>query len=177
MTPRAMGSLASLAFMAVAGCSGGSSGGGAVPQPPAITTQSIASGRLTAPASNGSTMTLNFTGPIPSDETATVTTDVPAEVIALESGHTIGAGATVTIGPQAVAVVLDRCSGGFAGGPEITLSNNPNIVFYDASVSPPVRVASVAPITLHQVVICSFGTTPPTQTLLPARRYVVVLEV
>ena len=176
MTGRAVGFLASLACVAVAGCGGGSSSS-AAPQPPAITTQSITNGTLTAPASNGSSLTLNFTGAIPADETATVTTDVPAEVMALESGHTVAAGATVMVGPQAVAVVLDRCRSWFGGGPAITLSPNPNVIFYDASVSPPAKVASVAPITLHQVVVCSFGTPPPTQTLLPARRYAVVLEV
>lgn len=162
------------ALISLAGCGGG---GSTAPAPPPITTLSIANGQMTAPASNGSTLTLNFSGTVPADETATVSTEIPFEVLALESGHTIGAGATVTFGPQAVVVVLDRCRGGFGGGLAITLSLNPIINFYDTSVSPPVKVASVAPVTPHQVVICTFGTIPPTQTLLPARRYAVVIEV
>jgi hypothetical protein len=162
--------------LSLSGCGGG--GGGSSIAPPPTTTQSIANGRLTAAAANGATMSLQFSGTVAADETATVTGEIPPEIRALETGHNVGSGATLTLGPQPVTLLLDRCGTAFSGGLDIELSLNPKIVVYDSSTAPASLVASVSPVTPHQATLCS-GTppAPPTQTLLPGRRYAVVIEV
>jgi hypothetical protein len=174
MTVRVVVGILGAALVAAAGCSGGgtSSTGPPVAQ---TTTQSIASGTLTAVGTNNATFTMTFRGTLSPDETATVTSAIPAEVMALETGHVVGAGFTVTLGPQPVSVVLDRCAGGFSGG-SLALSSQ-NIVYYDASASPPSAVATVAPVGPHQVAVCTSPAFAPVQTLLPARSYVVVVEI
>src|ERR1700694_1220712 len=114
----------SIIVLSLWGCAGGG-GGASIPQQPKVTTQSIASGKLTAGGGGGATIVLECGGSVATDETETVSSDVPADVMALESGHVIADGFTLSLGPQAVTLVLDRC-GAFSGGPIYSLSLNPN---------------------------------------------------
>jgi hypothetical protein len=167
----------SIVVLALCGCGGGGGGGAAMPPPPTTTTQSIAGGTLTAPATNGASWTMKFSGTIPADETATVTSQIPNEIVGLESGHTVGAGFTITVGPGPVDAVLDVCGGGFSGGSVLSSSNNPVIVFYDAGRAPAIWVAKVFLATPHSAVLCVNRPPPGAQTLVPGRQYVVLEEV
>jgi hypothetical protein len=162
--------------VALASACGGGGGAASVPQQPTITTQSIANGTLSAGGAGGSLVKMQFSGAIAADETATVSTNVPAEVLALETGHVIGDGFTLTIGPQPVTALFDKC-GGLSAGPSGELTQNAQFVLYDASLSPPSRVTTITLIGPHTVVICVSPPPPVPQALIAGHRYVAVFEV